>query len=401
MARLALISSISKRIVDARAKSRPPIAKPRPTPNAKPKQAHAKAMTTPRNRKLNPNPNAFLSVKVPKTTSAEVPKTTRVAKALIFQSPKKDAKKKTSIEINTPMKTLCAAMKKLEITSAKKNVLGDGQPLPLDVSRKKLRGREVKSRVFDSLGTQSGCKRQDAKSARVLKRRSKEKNLKPPLPDRVAEEIVDEDASDMDIDEKSRHVSMQGCSLSSSAKSNEGNLEEELSKVEDSHDMCKDSEGNKTSTSNSEENISEESDFEVVLCEVEEGKNQEYNHETVALEMNISELLERDDKENVGEVKECNRDEKVMNIVEPLTENTDNCFKLVLCEVEDEKSHECNREERMKSGKIKMNISDLEGDDKEIVVCVNKENVVASDDDIEHESETTADENVAPNDNRY
>lgn len=410
-------------MVDARVKSRPPIAKPGTTPNAKPKQAHAKAMTTPRNRKLNSNTNAFLSVKNPKTISAEVPKTTTVAKALVFQSPKKD-KKKTSIEMNSPVKTLCAAMKKLEITSAKKNVLGDGQPLPLDASRKKFRGREVKSRVFDSLGTHS-CKRQDAKSARVLKRKSKEKNLKPPLPDHVAREIVDEDASDMDIDDKSRNVSMQWCSLSSSAKSNEGNQDELSRSEEDSDHLSKAS--NETSISNAEERVSEKSDFEIVLCEVEDQKNQENNHEerakTGALEMNISELLESDDKENVAAIIEGNRDEKIFHIVEPLDENSDNAsknskddeisisnpeekgseasdFKLVLCEVEDEKNQECNREERMKSGEVQMNISELISDDKENVVSINKENAVISDDDIEHESETTTDENVAPNDNR-
>ncbi|KAG7011587.1 hypothetical protein SDJN02_26493, partial [Cucurbita argyrosperma subsp. argyrosperma] len=373
VARLALISSISKRIVDARVKSRPPTTKPSTT------QAHAKAMTTPRNRKLNSNTKSFLIVKNSKTTSAEEPKTTTVAKALVFQSPKRDRKKKSSKEMNTPVKTLCAAMKKLEITSGKKNVLGDGQSLPQDVVRKKFRGREVKSRVLDSLGTH-GCKLQDAKSARVLKR-SKEKNLKPPLPDRVAKEIVDDDASNMDIDEKSRHVSVQGCSMSTSAKSNEGN-QDELSRSEDSDSFTEDS--SETSISNFDERISEKNDFEIVLCEVEDDKNQEYNPEEIvktgALEMNISELLECDDKENVADMNEGDRDETVVHIAEILNENTNkvskksidddpdekiseaNDLKSILCKVEHEKNQECNH--------------------------------------IEHESETTTDENVAPNDNR-
>ncbi|KAG6571899.1 hypothetical protein SDJN03_28627, partial [Cucurbita argyrosperma subsp. sororia] len=373
VARLALISSISKRIVDARVKSRPPTTKPSTT------QAHAKAMTTPRNRKLNSNTKSFLIVKNSKTSSAKEPKTTTVAKALVFQSPKRDRKKKSSKEMNTPVKTLCAAMKKLEITSGKKNVLGDGQSLPQDVVRKKFRGREVKSRVLDSLGTH-GCKLQDAKSARVLKR-SKEKNLKPPLPDRVAKEIVDDDASNMDIDEKSRHVSIQGCSMSTSAKSKEGN-QDELSRSEDSDSFTEDS--SETSILNFDERISEKNDFEIVLCEVEDDKNQEYNHEEIvktgALEMNISELLECDDKENVADMNEGDRDETVVQIAEILNENTDkvskksidddpdekiseaNDLKSILCKVEHEKNQECNH--------------------------------------IEHESETTTDENVAPNDNR-
>ena len=368
-------------------KSRPPIPKPTTTLNAKARQVHAKAMTTPRNKKLKSNSNGFLSVKNPKTTLAEMPKTTTVAKALIFQSPKKDAKKKNSIEMSTPVKTLCAAMKKLEITSAKKNRLGDGQPLPLDPSRRKFRGREVKSRVFDSLGTYS-CKRRDAKSARVLKRRSKEKNLKPPLPDHMGQDIVDEDASDMDIDDKSRHVSMQGSALPSSAKNIEGN-QDELPRSEDSDNLSKDS--NETSISNSENNHEE-------IAKID------------ALELNISEYLASGDKENVAEIDEGIQDEKVLQIEEPLDENTDNGsknfkddetsisnseasdFKLVLSQVEDEKNQESNHEERTKSGEIQINISEHEIDDKE--------NAVSSDDDIVHESETITDENTAPKHNR-
>ncbi|KAA0031397.1 myb-like protein X isoform X3 [Cucumis melo var. makuwa] len=422
VARLALISSISKRIGDSRVKSRLPTANPATTANVKPKQAHAKAMTTPRNRKLNSNTNSFLSVKNSKTTSAEEPKTTKVAKALFFQSPKKDTKKRTSTEMNTPVKTICAAMKKLEITSAnknvlghEKNVLGDGESLPQDVPRKKLRGREVKSRVFDSLRTQ-GCKLQDAKSARVLKRRSKERKIKPPLAQHVAPENVDEDASDMDIDVKSRQVSMQGCSLSVSSKSKEGNPDG-LSRPEDSDNLSKDSA--RTSISNYEERISAKSDLEVVQCKVEDKKNQLYYHEEKVkpgvLDMNILEVLVSDDKENVAEISDGNRDEMVLQIVEPLNNNSDDDtkvsnpeeknseaidFNTVLCEVEPEKNKKCNREGRMKSGEVQKNISKLESDDKENVVGASKDNAVPSDDDIEHESETTTDENVAPNDNR-
>ena len=131
--------------------------------------------------------------------------------------------------------------------------------------------------------------------------------------------------------------------------------------------------------------------------------------------MNILEVLVSDDKENVAEISDGNRDEMVLQIVEPLNNNSEDDtkvsnpdeknseaidFNTVLCEVEPEKNKKCNREGRMKSGEVQKNISKLESDDKENVVGASKENAVPSDDDIEHESETTTDENVAPNDNR-
>ncbi|KDP35910.1 hypothetical protein JCGZ_09882 [Jatropha curcas] len=180
VSRLALISSISKRIVDPKVKVKP-LSKQNATPNAKAKQQPsiiAKALTTPRAKKQLSNPEAFRSVRNPKTTATAMPKNRVVAKTLVFDSPKKSVRTKSSLELNTPVKTLCAGMKKLEITSAKKQVLGYDRPLPCDTaaSRKKLRGREVKSRLFDGLNLQKH-KGHEAKASKSLKKSNKEETL--------------------------------------------------------------------------------------------------------------------------------------------------------------------------------------------------------------------------------
>ncbi|XP_002522045.2 uncharacterized protein LOC8268856 [Ricinus communis] len=173
--RLALISSISKRIVDPKVKVKP-ISKQNAMLNAKAKQPSviAKALTTPRTKKQLSNLDAFRSVRNPKTTATAMSKNRLVAKALVFHSPKKSVKTKSSIELKTPVKTLCDGMKKLEITGAKKQRLGPNKPLPSDTSRKQLRGREVKSRVFDGLLSQNH-KVKGAKSSTHIKN-NKEKN---------------------------------------------------------------------------------------------------------------------------------------------------------------------------------------------------------------------------------
>ena len=57
-----------------------------------------------------------------------------IAKALVFNSPKKAVKAKISAGLNTPVRTICSAMKKLAITSGKAQVLGHNKPLPRDAS---------------------------------------------------------------------------------------------------------------------------------------------------------------------------------------------------------------------------------------------------------------------------
>jgi hypothetical protein len=210
--RLALISSISQKVVH----------KPSATPDSKKKQSSdvSKAFTTPRNRKRLSNPNTFRSVRNPKATTVAVPKNRVVAKALAFNSPK------TCSELNTPVKTICAAMKKLEITGGKKNVLGYDKSLPIGASRKQLRGREIKSRVYDALISR-GRNVQEAKSSRCLKRKNNGKDMKPSC-DHVAHE-GDDDSSDMDIDERSRNGSFEGTSMSSEVNGREECLETEKS----------------------------------------------------------------------------------------------------------------------------------------------------------------------------
>ncbi|KAB5541201.1 hypothetical protein DKX38_014175 [Salix brachista] len=65
--RLALISSISKRMVDPKMEAKP-LAKRNATPNVREKQSSvvSKALTTPRNKKRLSNPGAFRSVRNPK-----------------------------------------------------------------------------------------------------------------------------------------------------------------------------------------------------------------------------------------------------------------------------------------------------------------------------------------------
>ncbi|XP_024165481.2 uncharacterized protein LOC112172388 [Rosa chinensis] len=87
VSRLALISSISHKIVDAKDKARPLHTKiTATTPNVKAKQPSsvAKALTTPRNRKPISNPDTFRSVRNSKAKNVVVPKNRVVAKALVF-----------------------------------------------------------------------------------------------------------------------------------------------------------------------------------------------------------------------------------------------------------------------------------------------------------------------------
>ncbi|KAM5549913.1 hypothetical protein ABKV19_001036 [Rosa sericea] len=221
VSRLALISSISHKIVDAKDKARPLHTKIiATTPNVKAKQPSsvAKALTTPRNRKPISNPDTFRSVRNSKPKSVVVPKNRVVAKALVFHSPKKAVKTKGSSECGSNVGKLCAAMKKLDITSGKKHVLGYTKTLPSDTPRKQLRGREVKSRVFDSLHSNKG-KGQEAKS---LKRKKMEKDLKQCY-DTGPYEEVDNDPSDMKVEEKSRQGSLEGFSKSVDSKSSKVN----------------------------------------------------------------------------------------------------------------------------------------------------------------------------------
>ncbi|XP_059647929.1 uncharacterized protein LOC132294181 [Cornus florida] len=224
--RFALISSIPQKMVK-------PLPKLSSTPHAKTKQVAAKYLTTPRNKKCLPNPNSFCSVQNLKPTIVEVPKNRMVVKALVFNSPKKGICVKTSVELKTPLSKICEGMKKLEITSQRKRVLGYSyksskdirrnpkKSLPLDPSGRQLNACKDKTRLKDSLHRQN-LKDQEAKSLRGMKRESKGKfnNHCSSVP----KEMVEIDSSDMEIDVKSR----DGSTIPSSRINKHYELEEHL-----------------------------------------------------------------------------------------------------------------------------------------------------------------------------
>ncbi|MBA0854977.1 hypothetical protein Goshw_007423, partial [Gossypium schwendimanii] len=175
VSRLAMISSISTKMGEAKVKAKQSSTTPNVKKATAAKQPSTKALTTPRNKKGVSNPGTFRSVRNPKPTTVEVPKDRVVAKALVFHSPKKAVKLKKSVEWSSSLRRICSGMKKLEITDgSKKNALGCNKPLA--APRKQLRGREVKSRVYDSLHCQNQ-KTQEAKSINRLKKKKNENEL--------------------------------------------------------------------------------------------------------------------------------------------------------------------------------------------------------------------------------
>ncbi|KAK8626617.1 hypothetical protein V6N13_134253 [Hibiscus sabdariffa] len=177
VSKLAMISSISQKMGEAKVRVRHVAKQSSTTPNVKAaKQSSTKALTAPRNQKGLLNPATFRSVRNPKPTTIVVPKDRVVAKALVFHSPKKVVKLKKSVEWSSSLRKICTGMKKLEISDgSKKNALGCNNK-PVDAPRKQLRGREVKSRVYDSLHCQKQ-KTQEAKSLKRLQKKNSDKDL--------------------------------------------------------------------------------------------------------------------------------------------------------------------------------------------------------------------------------
>ncbi|KAL7206212.1 hypothetical protein ACSBR2_019007 [Camellia fascicularis] len=134
ISRLALISSFSQKMGDARGKVKP-LSKLSSTPNPKVKQVAAK------NKNCLPSPNSFRSVQNLKPTNIAEPKNRTVAKALI-----------------------CEGMKSLEITSQRKRILGysnkslkdirrdPDKSLLLNPSRRKLSAYKDKSKAKELQG---------------------------------------------------------------------------------------------------------------------------------------------------------------------------------------------------------------------------------------------------------
>ncbi|OMO75333.1 hypothetical protein CCACVL1_16223 [Corchorus capsularis] len=292
VSRLAMISSISQKMGETKVKVRTVPKQDATTPNVKAaKERSVKALTTPRNKKGLSNPGTFRSVRNPKPTKIEVPKSKVVAKALVFHSPKKAVKLKKSVELSSSsLRKICAGMKKLEITDGnKKNELGCNKPL--DASRKQLRGREVKSRVFDSLYSQNQ-KKQEAKSSKCLKKKNKEKDLK------VSKKG---DSTDKEIEAKSKDGSLEVCSTSCTSKNHSGSLEQQ--EIDEKAKFSSDaSRSNLTSLSNSKEMNSGDGDVPKSSNggqnEISERGSQEENVEPCSTDKEIPETVESDDKEN-------------------------------------------------------------------------------------------------------
>ncbi|PON83384.1 neurofilament heavy protein [Trema orientale] len=305
ISRLAVISSISRKIIYAKDKTRP-ISKLTATPKANLKKSSAatKAFTTPRNRKRSSNPDTFKSVRNAKATNIVVPKTRVIAKALVFHSPKKACRTKTSLELKTPVGKLCAAMSKLEIASAKKQTIGCNRPLPSDrTSRKQFRGREVKSRVYDSLYSHSH-KDQEAKPLKNIKRRRKEKDLKQSCGP-VSHEDDENDSSDMEIDHRSRDGSLEGCSESGTSKNGETNGREVSLNFKESSEppseehpveaFSETSKGDISTLSSSEERAPGDSDYQNSLDVTEPVRK---TNDASEEKRNSPQDIDNDDKEN-------------------------------------------------------------------------------------------------------
>ncbi|PIN04514.1 hypothetical protein CDL12_22954 [Handroanthus impetiginosus] len=171
LSRMAVISSLSEKMADEK-------KRPGSTPMTKTKQVAAKYLTTPRNNRCAQNQSSFRSVQNPKPSKIDVPKSRMVAKALVFHSPKKTIKVKTSVELRTPVSKLCEGMKKLEISSQKKRVLGYSsksvKELSTNSSRRQFSSCKVKTKPEQVPSSQT-CNNKETKSARLIKSKIKEK----------------------------------------------------------------------------------------------------------------------------------------------------------------------------------------------------------------------------------
>ncbi|GMQ01280.1 hypothetical protein CsSME_00047974 [Camellia sinensis var. sinensis] len=324
VSRLAVISSISYKKIDAKEKVKP-LSKLTSTPKAKAKQVAAKYLTTPRNKKCLPNQDSFRSVQNSKPSSIAVPKNRIVAKALVFHSPKKAITIKTSSELRTPLTKICEGMKRLEITSQRKRVLGyvnkpskdirrnPNKPLPADPLRRKLSACKDKSKAKELLKPPN-CKDRDTKSSRCVKRKSKG-NLDKPCNYMPKEAVENDLSSDMELDMKSREGSVLGTSritegnvyedrlvtekTPGSFESSNSTQEEAIpcleleASTENSDKALSDASGSKiNSLSNSEEGCLEEND-----CS--EGIDQEKKTKCQSLGVGHEvEDMDSDDKEN-------------------------------------------------------------------------------------------------------
>lgn len=167
---MAVVSSFSKKKDEDKKKVVRPLLKPGSTPVMKTKPVAAKYLTTPRNKKCTAEPSSFRSVQHPKPNNVEVPKSRVVAKALVFRSPKKAIKVKTSVELRTPVSKLCQGMNRLEISSQRKRVLGYSSSSSKNLSATSSRGQNLQAKPVMPLHT---CKGKEAKSGRLIRTKIK------------------------------------------------------------------------------------------------------------------------------------------------------------------------------------------------------------------------------------
>ncbi|KAL3843820.1 hypothetical protein ACJIZ3_001223 [Penstemon smallii] len=303
LSRLAILSSITdkkKRVIR-------PVLKPESTPVTKTKPVASKYLTTPRNKKCLPNQNSFRSVQNPKPTNIDVPKSRMVAKALVFHSPKKAIKVKTSIELRTPITKLCEGMKKLEISSQRKRALVSSSK-----SSKNLNTR-ASSRPEVPLYSQN-CTKNEAKCVRFCNStmrgklskhvsktllgndglyNSKTNGDQDSIQGLVAKNITDE--SDL---QESREK--EACSKSSAVPQPMNNLE--LASPDDSREEgkyldIKESNNARTqSTTNTEEDNGSDVRNKLITSESCEHSEEQINENNPSEERNVQEFM--DDKEN-------------------------------------------------------------------------------------------------------
>ncbi|WJX22127.1 hypothetical protein P8452_11463 [Trifolium repens] len=331
MSRMAFISSLSHKVSDKDVK----VAA---TPNAKVKQSPSmtKALTTPRNQKKVSNLEQFRSVQNKKSLTVAVPKAKSrvVAKALNFNSP---------VELKSSMKALCSAMKKLEFNGVKKNGEGCNNSLPVDSSRKKrFKGREVKSRVFDSLHS-SNRKEPETNTVRCLKEMKVKAMQKHKVPVQHGS-----DSSDIEIEEKSRSDSLERgessvLALSEASRDDITSLSssnnEEKKTIEGSEKDSRDDITSQSSSGEEDKKTIEESENEEKLITVSnkrkilEAKKRKAEENSMAY----------DDKENEIELNE-NYDKENSSVpsenIRSLSTNSDGSKKAILgSKQEDRKIH--------------------------------------------------------------
>ncbi|KAL8136546.1 hypothetical protein V2J09_002547 [Rumex salicifolius] len=206
--KLALLSSVSRKLIDAKDTIQPP-PKPITTPKARVKHVAAKYMTTPRIKKTIADSKPFNSVSNLPKTSSRILKPKLVAKALSFTSPKKVVKVKSLEDqsTTTPIKKLCSGMKKLEITDKKKGAIEKLPSVP----------RACKKKVLGNTKTQEETEKSNIKSKGVAHKKG---NIKSVLCEVGTGDISS--SRKMDIVAVERSCASGPCSESSKAENVEG-----------------------------------------------------------------------------------------------------------------------------------------------------------------------------------